>query len=99
MSQMTLHTLVGTALTDSRFCHDLLNGRRHALLADFDLTDEERKAVLAIQAESIQEFAAHLYEWLRGQEGQMSCFPRQHIGATSWRQNLAPRRYPYFWAG
>ncbi len=68
MSQMALHTLVGTALTDPRFCHDLLNGRRRTLLADFDLTDEERKAVLAIQVESIQAFAAQLCEWLKAQD-------------------------------
>ena len=64
MSQMALHTLVGTALTDPRFCHDLLNGRRHTLLADFNLTDEEREVVLAIQAESIREYAIQLNEWL-----------------------------------
>jgi hypothetical protein len=98
MSQMALHTLVGTALTDSRFCNDLLNGRRHTLLADFDLTDEEQEAVLVIEADSIQKFAAHLHEWLRAQESHMSCFPT-HVGATSWRQNLPPRRYPSSWAG
>ena len=52
MSQMTLHTLVGTALTDPRFCDDLLNGRRHTLLADFDLTDEEREAARATREAS-----------------------------------------------
>jgi hypothetical protein len=69
MSQMTLHTLVGTALTDPEFCHDLLNGRRHALLAEFDLTDEEREVVMLVEADSIQQFAAQLCEWLKAQDG------------------------------
>jgi hypothetical protein len=68
MAQTALHTLVGTALTDPEFCHDLLNGRRAALLTKFDLTDEEREFVLFIEAESIQEFAARLCEWLKVQE-------------------------------
>jgi hypothetical protein len=65
---MALHALVGTALTDPGFCNDLLNGRRHTVLAKFDLTDEEREVVLVIEAESIQEFAARLDEWLQAQE-------------------------------
>ena len=72
MSQMALQVLVGTALTDPRFCHDLLNGRRHTLLTGFDLTDEERKTVLGVEAKSIQEFAAHLCEWLKAQESLVS---------------------------
>jgi hypothetical protein len=69
---MALQTLVGTALTDPKFCNDLLNGRRHTLLAKFDLTDEEQEVVLVIEAESIQEFAAHLCEWLEAQESLIS---------------------------
>jgi len=68
MSHIALHTLVGTALTDSKFCHDLLNGRRHILLPDFDLTDEEREMVMGIEAESLQDFAAQLCRWLKVQE-------------------------------
>ena len=75
MSQMALQTLVGTALTDPGFCNDLLNGRRHTVLAKFDLTDEEREVVLVIKAESIQEFAAHLCEWLEAQESPISHHP------------------------
>ena len=72
MSQMALQILVGTALTDPRFCHGLLNGSRHTLLAEFDLTDEEREVVLGVEAGSIQEFAAQLCEWLKAQESPMS---------------------------
>ena len=69
MSQMALQILVGTALTDPKFRHNLLDGRRHSLLTEFDLTDKEREAVLVIEAESIQQFAARLCEWLEAQEG------------------------------
>ena len=71
MSQIALQTLVGTAVTDPRFCHDLLNGRRRTLLAEFDLTDEEREVVLGVEAGSIQVFAAQLGEWLEAQESLM----------------------------
>ena len=32
-------------MTDPEFCDKLLNGRRHTLLAEFDLTDEEQLAL------------------------------------------------------
>lgn len=94
MSQIALHTLVGTAVTDSKFCHDLLNGRRHTLLTKFDLTDEEREAVMVVEAESIQVFAAQLCGWLNVQESLVSHSPtavsapypplRSPVGATFW---------------
>ena len=112
MPQMALHILVGTALTDPRFCHDLLNGKRHTLLHEFDLTDEERKAVLAIQAESIQEFAAQLCEWLKAQESAISHptntntaaavsrpLLRPPVGSAFRQENLAPRQSPRSFAG
>lgn len=68
MSETALCTLVGTALTDSEFRDKLLRGERHSLLAEFDLTDEERESILAIEAESVQEFAAQLCERLKVQE-------------------------------
>jgi len=105
MSQIALQTLVGTALTDPRFCHDLLNGRRHTLLSGFDLTDEEREAVMVVEAGSIQEFAAQLCEWLKAQESPMSHPPtavavphpllRSPVRSTFWQRNLTPRQYPY----
>lgn len=72
MSETALCMLVGTALTDSEFRDKLLRGERHSLLAEFDLTDEERKAILAIEAESVREFAAQLCERLEIQESLVS---------------------------
>ncbi len=65
MSQIALQSLTGTALIDHGFCEKLLSKKRLTLLAEFDLTDEEREAVISIEADSIQEFAEQLYEWLR----------------------------------
>ena len=68
MSSTAIQALIGTALLDREFCKELLNGKRSALLAEFDLTDEEREIVLGIETDSIQEFAERLYEWLKNQE-------------------------------
>jgi len=102
---MALHALVGTALTDPQFCNDLLNGRRHTVLAKFDLTDEEREVVLVIKAKSIQEFAVHLCEWLEAQESPISHtatavavpYPplRSPFGSASAKRISVPRRYPH----
>jgi hypothetical protein len=64
MSEITLHVLIGTALTDSEFHDKLLNGKRRSLLAELDLTDIERKTVMGIEAKSVQEFAVQLCELL-----------------------------------
>jgi len=64
VSEVTLQALVGTALVDRRFGEELLNGKRPLLVAEFDLTDEERKAILSVEAGSVQEFAVGLYERL-----------------------------------
>lgn len=64
MSKTALQTLIGTALIDSRFCEELLNGKRPALLAEFDLSEEERKVALIVETGSLQEFAVRLYERL-----------------------------------
>ncbi|MGD1996600.1 MAG: hypothetical protein PVH62_07485 [Anaerolineae bacterium] len=64
MSQHTLQKLVGTAIVNQRFRRDFLNGGRQRLLAEFDLSPEERAAVLAIRADALKEFAAELENWL-----------------------------------
>jgi len=83
MAHMALQILVGTALTDPQFCHDLLNGRRRTLLGQFDLTEEEREAVLGVEAESIQEFAAQLWHWLTAQENLLSPIPMAAVPGPS----------------
>jgi hypothetical protein len=67
MSHIALNVLVGTAQISRRFRERLMNGDRPAVLAEFDLTDEERDFLLGIKAGSVQEFAFQLDEWLQTQ--------------------------------
>jgi hypothetical protein len=68
MSVRQLNILVGKAVINREFRHALLNGQRREKVADFELTDEERDAVLAIRAETVQEFAQALERWLHDRE-------------------------------
>jgi hypothetical protein len=69
MSHRALQMIIATAVTDPQFCFDLLNGKRWSILEAFDLTVEERHILLAIEADSLQEFAARLEERLASGEG------------------------------
>ncbi len=60
MKYRTLCRIIGIAVTDSRFCGDLLNGKRFDVLDKFDLTDDEHSILMGIEAESLPEFAAQL---------------------------------------
>jgi hypothetical protein len=73
---MVLQVMVATALIDAEFCRRLLNGQRHIVVNEFDLTEEERAFVQTIKANSIQEFAAQLDEWLQTQEGNYAVYTR-----------------------
>jgi hypothetical protein len=64
MSHSALQHLVGRAIVDKEFCGQLFNGLRTEAVADFELTDAERNAVLAIQAATLEEFAAELDYWI-----------------------------------
>ena len=64
MSATELKTIIGTVLIDRKFCEALLNEKRHVSLMEFDLTDEEQEVILNIEADSIQESAVRLYDWL-----------------------------------
>jgi hypothetical protein len=64
MSQLTLKRLVGLALLDQEFCDGLMNGKRCALLAGFDLTEEEREVILCLEPSSIRDLAGSLCAWL-----------------------------------
>jgi hypothetical protein len=63
MSQ-ALQTLLGTAMIDGQFRERLLNGQRQELLPKFKLTDEEHHFLLDIKANSLQDFAATVDQWL-----------------------------------
>jgi hypothetical protein len=67
MSHVRLRRLVGMALVDRDFCHDLMNGRRSALLAAFELSDEEREVVASSDTASARELASAVHSWLKEQ--------------------------------
>jgi hypothetical protein len=66
-SYPNLQILVGTAISDSDLCNRLLRGDRSQAIARFDLTEAEREIVLATEADTLQEFAQALLDWM-GQE-------------------------------
>ncbi len=67
-----LRQLVGLALVDRAFCDDLMNGKRLALLAEFDLTDEEREIVASFETGSVRELAITVHNWLKKQDSPAS---------------------------
>ena len=64
MSLETIQALIGAALLDREFSERLLRERSPALLAEFELTEEESGVLCAIQADSIKELALKVSEQL-----------------------------------
>ena len=60
MSTRRIDELVWLAFTDSIFRERLLNGHRREMVAASNLTDAERRVVLAVNADSLEAFAASL---------------------------------------
>jgi hypothetical protein len=67
MSHVALRGLIGAALVDRNLCDGLMNGRRSALLAEFDLSDEEREVVASFENESVRDLASAVHSWLKEQ--------------------------------
>lgn len=67
MCPATFEEVVGCAIIDREFCADLLNGKRARVLSRFDLTPEERQALMSIRAESLESFAGQLAGWMQTQ--------------------------------
>jgi hypothetical protein len=64
MAYESLQAVIGTAVIDSNFRKNLLNGSRYRAIASFDLTLEERDAVMGIRADSLEQFAGQLDRWI-----------------------------------
>ncbi|MFQ6100191.1 MAG: hypothetical protein ACE5OS_03000 [Anaerolineae bacterium] len=60
MPTRKIDELVWMALTDTAFRERLLNGQRHEVLAALSLTEAERRAVLAVKADTLEAFAGAL---------------------------------------
>jgi len=63
-----LEEVVGQAIIDHDFRAGLLNGKRARLLSQFNLTPEEKQALMSIRADSLEAFARQLYGWMEAQQ-------------------------------
>ncbi len=67
MDNATIEEVVGYAIIDRDFRAALLNGKRASVLSRFNLTTEERQALMSIRAESLESFAGQLVGWMQTQ--------------------------------
>jgi hypothetical protein len=56
--------MVTKALTDSRFCADILNGHRRERIQEYNLADNVEKAVMGIKAKNLDQFIRSLDTWM-----------------------------------
>lgn len=73
----SLQVLIGTALTDASFRHALLNGSRLKILKTFPLSRDEIDTIMAIRADSLEQFAGALHNYfLASAELELEPLPR-----------------------
>jgi hypothetical protein len=64
MAKLNLNAIATRALLDNHFRADILNGHRKERISEFDLTEDERKVVLSIEADTLDQFIHHLGRWI-----------------------------------
>lgn len=64
MAGSTLDLIIGLALVDESFCEALLSNSSD-ILADFELTPDEREALASIHVDSLELFAKQLWDRLQ----------------------------------
>ncbi len=69
MAYESLQAVVGTAVIDTAFRNALLNGSRSRVISGFNLSREEVDAVMGIRADSLEQFAGQLHQWISRAEG------------------------------
>ena len=95
MSKIALQKIVGKIVISDNFRAGILNGRRAELISGFDLEPEEYAQVMAIQAQSQEEFAAEIQQITqpRSFSASFEGFDA-HIGGYGAPLNLAAAGYP-----
>ncbi len=79
MANAGLTDMLGGAITDRNF-RALLVSSPQAVVHRFDLSAEEREAVISIHARDFEDFAAQLYAWMVGQgNGYGSVHGHEHV--------------------
>ncbi|MCB9135747.1 MAG: hypothetical protein H6636_09990 [Anaerolineales bacterium] len=69
MSRFNLNAIATKALLDHKFQADILNGHRKERLNEFDLSDDEKRVVLSIEAKNVDQFVTRLGNWMYAIEG------------------------------
>lgn len=64
MTSIKLNAMVTKALTDSRFCADILNGHRRERIQEYNLADNVVQAVMGIKAKNLDQFIRSLDTWM-----------------------------------
>ena len=88
-----LQAVVGTAVIDSDFRRAILNGSRRRAIARFDLSHVETVAVMSIQADTLEQFAGQLDQWIMKQENRLEplALNLPPLALASPRESLAQR--------
>ena len=69
MLHESLQAVIGTAVIDTEFRKALLNGSRQHVIQRFDLSRAEFDAVMGVRADSLEQFAGQLDQWILRAQG------------------------------
>lgn len=84
MLHESLQAVIGTAVIDTEFRKALLNGSRQRVIQRFNLSRDEFDAVMSIRANSLEQFASQLDQWILRAQGKrepppLAALPRSWI--------------------
>jgi hypothetical protein len=68
MTYFMLNAILTRALLDAQFSKDILNGKRYERISEYELTPLEKKAILSIEAEDMDQFIHQITNWMYTQE-------------------------------
>ena len=71
MLHESLQAVIGTAVIDTEFRKALLNGSRQHVIQRFNMSREEFDAVMHVRADSLEQFAWQLDQWIRHAQGKL----------------------------
>lgn len=90
-----LQALVGTAVIDANFRTALLDGSRRLAVKNFGLTREEMDAVMSIRADTLEQFAGQLDQWITTHQNHLEppVLDLPTRSSSGWEETQA-RLYP-----
>lgn len=90
MQAPALQILIGTALTDRNFCRALLNGSRGRILQSYPLSPQEVEIIMAIRADTLEEFAGKIHENFLADADDPEPMPTLRRVSMHRKQTLSP---------